>query len=355
MRHNFNIYLITLSAILLVSCNSNQLNKGSEIQENKQIQLPENISVTTMILQQDTFMYDIVSNGTIRAGAFSDLSFKSTEVINTISVKNGEFVKRGELIAKLEDFTLHNNLELAKSDLAKSELEMQDLLIGQGYIGDLDSVPESVLKLAQVKSGYDRYKSLCNMAQYELDCAVLVAPFDGIVANLTIKEHNRANNTVPFCRIIDNKSMEVEFTILESELLLVKVGDAVEVSPYSLTDTGYKGKISEINPIVNAGGAVNVKARLYRGGDLYDGMNVRVKVKRTLHNQLVIPKSALVVRSNKEVVFTLKGDKVEWNYVKSGHENMEECTIIEGLQQGMEVIISENENLAHGTVVNVKK
>ena len=84
-------------------------------------------------------------------------------------------------------------------------------------------------------------------------------------------------------------------------------------------------------------------------------MNVRVSVKRSVGEQLVIPKTAVVLRSGKQVVFTLKDGKAMWNYVHTGLENMEEYTITDGLEEGMEVIVTGNVNLAHEAPVKVIK
>lgn len=84
-------------------------------------------------------------------------------------------------------------------------------------------------------------------------------------------------------------------------------------------------------------------------------MNVRVSVKRSVGEQLVIPKTAVVLRSGKQVVFTLKEGKAMWNYVHTGLENMEEYTVTDGLEEGMEVITTGNVNLAHEAPVRVIK
>lgn len=53
-----------------------------------------------------------------------------------IYVKNGDRVKRGQKLAELDLFTLRNKLEQAENSLKQAELEMQDVLIGQGYAPD---------------------------------------------------------------------------------------------------------------------------------------------------------------------------------------------------------------------------
>jgi Na+-driven multidrug efflux pump len=72
-----------------------------------------------------------------------------------------------------------------------------------------------------------------------------------------------------------------------------------------------------------------------------------------LGKQLVVPKSAVVLRSGKQVVFTLTEDKAYWNYVHTGLENADSYTIIDGLKEGDIVITSGNINLAHEAPVKV--
>jgi hypothetical protein len=84
-------------------------------------------------------------------------------------------------------------------------------------------------------------------------------------------------------------------------------------------------------------------------------MNVNVRVQKTLPNQLVIPKKALVLRTNRQVVFTLRDGKAMWNYVKTGLENSTGFIITEGLNEGDVVICDGNINLAHEAPVTVVK
>lgn len=177
--------------------------------------------------------------------------------------------------------------------------------------------------MAKVKSGYEQSKAQYESAKYDVEQATLVAPFDGVVANLFEKEHNIPKTSEAFCRVINAGTMEVDFTVLESELPLIKVGDKVEVT-LCFRCRCTSGSISEINPLVDENGMVRVKARVNGGNKLFDGMNVRVSVKRSVGEQLVIPKTAVVLRSGKQVVFTLKDGKAMWNYVHTGLENMEE-------------------------------
>jgi hypothetical protein len=135
------------------------------------------------------------------------------------------------------------------------------------------------------------------------------------------------------------------------------VGDQVEVMPYASAVGTHTGRISEINPMVDANGMVRVRAQVGVGSKLYDGMNVRVSVKRSVPDQMVVPRTAIVLRSGKQVLFTVKDGIAMWNYITTGLENMTECTLVDweasGLQEGMTVITTGNVNLAHETPVKI--
>ena len=99
----------------------------------------------------------------------------------------------------------------------------------------------------------------------------------------------------------------------------------------------------------------SVKAAVNDRGKLFEGMNVRVSIHRSLEKQLVVPKGAVVLRSGKQVVFVLDSTKtkVNWAYVHTGLENADSYTIVDGLKEDDFVITSGNINLAHEAPVKV--
>lgn len=354
--HSSVLLAAALAACLTVaSCSGSKSEAGDE--DGVETVLPsEQPEVTVTELRKQTFHHEIVSNGKATAGRYADVSFRSaTNRIEHIYVKNGDHVAAGQKLAELNTFTLQNSLTQAESGMSQAYLELQDVLIGQGYNPDkMDEVPADVLKLARVKSGYETSTEQVALARFELENATLTAPISGVVANLFTKEMNLPETGTPFCRIVDNSGMDVEFSILESELALVKRGDEVKVKPYALPDKEYSGRVTEINPIVDSNGMVTLKAEVNGDRDLFDGMNVRVSLLRDVPDQFVVPKSAVVLRSNRQVMFTLKDGEAQWNYVTTGLENATEYTVTgETLEEGMEVITSGNLNLAHETKVTV--
>ena len=316
----------------------------------------EQTQVKAMKLVRTAFAREILANGTVAAVRKADLYFQTNEVVTTIFVKNGDRVLKGQKIASLDLFKLNNALQQASDNWEKSKLELQNVLIGQGYsVQDSTKIPKEVMRIAKTRSNYEQNRIQHELSAYNLKNAVLYAPFNGVVANLLSKEHNQPTGGQPFCTIVDNASPEVIFQVLENELPMISLGDKVVVSPFSVANYSGLGKITEINPVVDKNGMVRVKASIQASNKLVDGMNVNVRVQKTLPNQLVIPKKALVLRTNRQVVFTLHNGMSLWNYVKIGLENATGFIITEGLTEGDSVIYDGNINLAHEAPVSVIK
>ena len=346
-----------LALMMLVACSDSKTENKEK--EGVETVLPQQVNeVTVMKLTKGNFNHELISNGKMVAKEYADLYFRTQEVVAKVYVKNGTFVRKGQKLAELDLFKLNNTLAQNKNALVQAELEMKDVLIGQGYSPDnLNAVPAEILELAKVKSGYEQAKAQYESAQHDVEQATLTAPFDGVVANLFDKQYNMPKSGEPFCRVIRTSAMEVDFTVLENELPLIKVGDQVEVMPYASAAGKRTGSISEINPLVDENGMVRIKAQVNGGDRLFDGMNVRISVKRSVPDQIVVPRTAIVLRSGKQVIFTVKDNIAMWNYITTGLENMTECTLVDweanGLQEGMTVITTGNVNLAHETPVKI--
>ena len=224
-------------------------------------------------------VHSLTGSGKVKAANYTDLYFRSQEQIAHVYVKNGTRVSKGQKLADLDMYTLQSNLRQTEIGLEQAYLELQDILIGQGYDPDkLDAVPADVMKLVRVKSGYEQAELQKEKALREIETATLVAPFDGVVANLTAQPHHMAGGSEPFCRIIQTNNMEVEFKVLETELHLVKMGQKVEIVPQASTVGLQQGEICSMNPLVDEKGLIQVRARVKGNAGLMEGMNVSVQI-----------------------------------------------------------------------------
>lgn len=352
IRKKVKIPWLLLCLLFLFSCKSNE--QDMETQAKKQ-HLKEKNPVDTMVLSEGTFEKELVSNGRLEALQKAKLRFKVSGELDKILVSNGQKVKKGQLLAKLDEFTLKNDLNKAQNQLEKARVNFKDVLIGQGYNPEnTEDVPDDFLRIATVKSGLADARTDIKEARQRLKSASIFAPFPGVVANIEKKEFDKIGSGENFCTLINNLRYHVNFSILESELDEITLNKSMIAKP--LAGGTFHGKIDQINPVVDENGLVTVKGLVKNtNGKLLEGMNTKVLIKTKVPEQLIIPKTAMVLRQNKEVVFTVKQDSIAiWNYVTTGLENSKSYTITKGLNPGDTVIVSGNINLAHESTVDVQ-
>lgn len=89
-------------------------------------------------------------------------------------------------------------------------------------------------------------------------------------------------------------------------------------------------------------------------GILVDGMNVSILIKRQIADKIIIPKSAVLPRQGKKVVFVYQKGKAMWRYVTTGYENSTEVSVEEGLSPGDTIIYENNLGLSHMNLVIIE-
>lgn len=355
--------LITVFVLMTgIGCGNNgKKNDPAEDTQNeyvRRIYEPEKNPVEVIKLEKKTFNKEMVSNGRLSARSKSVIGYKTAGVIETVNVDNGSYVKAGSVLGTLEMTEARNNLVTAENSFEKAKIDLLDAIIGFGYsIADTLSVPDDILKTAKIRSGYNVAELALESAKTALEGCSVIAPFSGKVADLKAKPHERTAES--FCTIIDDQYMDVDFSIVESELGFVKTGQEVAVTSYFNPEISVKGKIKSINPTVTEKGQINVKAEILNNKGFIDGMNVKILVRNTVPGQLVVPKSAVVIRDNLEVLFKYDNNRALWTYVHIIMENSDSYVVSENTSRGAElsegeyVIISGNLNLADQSEVEL--
>lgn len=347
---NHRVELIAL-AMIATACGGQQKNIDDEKQEELLNETEQVVEVE--VVQTAEFHTDIISNGKVAAGSYADVYWESEGHIADVRVSNGQRVIKGDTLARLEAFRLNNTLKTSQSNMEQARLQMMDNLIGQGYEPEADDIPEKVRDIAEIKSGYRNAVASYELAKYEAEHCAVVAPISGIVANLNASTSNKADQSKPMCRIISQTAMNVEFSIIESELPMVAKGAAIEVTAFAMPDRQWTGRVTEVNPFVETNGMVKVKGQISNCAELFEGMNVSVKVNRVVGRYVSVPKTAVVMRSGRPVVFTVKNNEAQWVYIEKGAENSTNIVIESGINEGDSVVVSGNTFLAHKSKVKV--
>ncbi len=348
MTHR-TVYTILCSAIFLLctACGQN----GKEKQSRTASAALENEAqpVEYEVLQRSIFAEEILSNGILSSAQKADIKWDASDIIAKIYVKNGDKVAKGQLLAELSHERPKMTILQSQDSKDRAYLEMQDFHIGQGYkLSDTTRIPQNLREIARIKSGYRQAELSYMSAQQAMEKTYLRAPFSGTIANMNAKVYNTAFTGEVFCLLLGHSTMEVTFPLMEKELTALHKGDKVAVSLYSDNGPALYGSVSTVNPLVGEDGLATVTALVQKVPDNWlDGMKVRVSIQRTRTDELVVPKSAVVIRDGKRVIFTIKNGRAYWNYVKLGKENSRFYTITDGLQTGDSVIVRGNTHLAH--------
>lgn len=346
--------VILLTIIILFSC-GNQMPTTDEAEAKFISPVQDTTDVPVTTVKREIFFKQTFSNGTLEAAQKVDIPFQVQGIIREIAVRNGDFVREGQLLARMDDSRQQQELAQARLAYNRALIELEDLLIGLRYsIKDTATMPEDIWRMAKLRSGYEDAKLQLARKQHELELTHITAPISGIIAGLEAQTHAQSSAFKNLCTIINNKQMIVSFNLLESDAGLVKPGMTVKIMPLAFQGKNFSGSIVEIDPLINRHGQLTVKALVPNPeGLLLDGMNTRVAMETGIPNQLVIPKSAVLARQGRQVVFTLEDGLAIWNYVKTGFENEDSFAITEGLTEGQLIITGNNLTIGHQAPVRI--
>ncbi len=355
-----NILIVGLVAIAVTgiySCStSTKADENEEEAAKKSFVEKQAVKVSVAAVQEGAFAQELVSNGKLMAKEKAVVPFKVQEQILALLVSNGQRVEKGQLLARVENFQYKKALNDCQNQFEKARIDLEDQLLGYGYlIKDSTRIPGNILKMARIRSGYNQAWSNLQEAQRNSENTSVKAPFSGVVANLQAQENNPSSQYKKCCEVINDVVMQLEFTVLEGEMQMVQKGQQVQVTPFATPNTSYTGMVTALNPSIDEHGMITVQAEIKNPeGELMDGMNAKVLLRNEQKGCIVIPKSAVLYRQNRKVVFVHDNGIAKWMYVETGQENSTEVTIIDNsLQPGQEVIVSNNLNLAHETPVSV--
>jgi RND family efflux transporter MFP subunit len=346
--------------LCLLALSACQAANSAEEEAKAQAATPTSERVTLVRLataKLQPFNFQLLANGKISALLQSKLYFKAQGIIEKIYYTNNAKVRAGQVIAVLDNRQQAIALEQAQNQFSKAQNDLFVEIVSYGGTDrDTNSIKPRVLETLKTKVGYKEALTAIKNAQLQYDNTFLIAPYAGLIANLKAKPHNLAPTTEPFCTLLSRDNLVVEISILESELSNLQIGQGAKIQSLAMSAKKYEGKVIEINPFVNEQGLVLVKVKIENADStLLEGMNVNVMIEEELSDYISIPKTAVVERSGRKVVFSYESGLAKWHYVTVAHENSTQVAISEGLKAGEQVIIDGNLNLGHDAPVEVIK
>ena len=357
--YNFRKTISILGIVSILFVSGCKKNKEKNVDESRQARIEQNQEKTEVRVakaRKDRFEMELVSNGKAEAREKATLNFLVADVIDSIFVTNGARVKKGDPILQVDGYNARQQRQDALLNLKKAELELRNRLMSEG-INDLKDtlrLPAQRLHTIMLQCGYTSAVSSYEKACRDYANIRTTAPFTGIVSDLEAKPYNPSSAYKNVCTRINDSQMEVVFNVLETEIGYIHRGMDVELTPYANQSVTLHGKVSEVNPRIDENGMVKIKATADNASHiLIDGMNVSIILKRQIEDKLIVPKTAVLPRQGKKVVFVHQNGKAIWKYVTTDLENSREISIESGLKEGEEVIYENNLGLSHENEVIV--
>lgn len=335
--------------------------KKQEDSETEQVRIEQKEEKTEVKAEKarlDCFEMELMSNGKVEAREKATLNFLVSDIIDSIYVTNGSRVRKGDPIILVDGQKSGEQLRDAQLNLEKMKLELRSRLMSEGIndLKDTANIPPQRLHTIMLQSGYTSAVNAYEKAKTDYANIRTCAPFNGVVADLDAKPFNPSSAYKSLCTLINDAQMEVVFNVLETEIGYIHPGMDVELTPYANNKITLHGKVTEVNPRIDENGMVKIKATTDNlQHALVDGMNVNIILKRRIGDKLIVPKTAVLPRQGKKVIFVHQNGKAIWKYVTTGVENSREICIESGLQEGEEVIYENNLGLSHESEVVVKE
>ncbi len=357
-----------ISILMLSACN--------HVVENPEVQPVR--AVKTMVISEASKSNSRQISGVVETTDESSLGFRVGGRIASVKVKTGETVKKGQVLATLDQKTYKLSLEETQANLAGARADLaekKDALRRQKSLKKKDFVSQAAVDKAQ--TGFESSKSSVSVAQTRLKTAqndledtILRAPFSGKIAKRMIDPFvDTLAGKVAF-QLQSQGGHKVEVLMPETLIRDTNYGDVVSVNFPTLKDIVIGGTISEIGARAEKGNAFSVKILLSKTtSDIRAGMTAQVtfnfgESKDT--SVYLIPVSALDLRIPEGKadstegwarVFVFNPEKriIEARQVSIRDLRGNKLEVVKGLKEGENLVVAGVPFLREGQKVKLWK
>ena len=332
------------------------------------------------------------ASGYVVAQRKAAVSSKSTGRPAFLGVEEGSFIKKGEIIATLENHDLlaardqaAANVKVAEANLADTEAELvdatlnfkrlkklvaADLVAMQDFDAAQARYKKAIAAVALARANINATKAALAKAQTEVEYTLIRGPFDGLVLtkNAEVGEvvapfGAATNARAAVVTMADMSSLMVEADVAESNISQVRVGQPCEIQLDALPGERFPGKVHMIVPTADrAKATILTKVAFVRlDPRILPEMSAKVAfLSRALtageqKPRLTVTPKALVNRQGKSLAFVVKGHRVKAVPVKTGPQMGEMIEILAGLKQGDRVVISPPADLKDGDKLKIQE
>jgi len=319
----------------------------------------------------------LTASGYVVAQREASVSSKGTGVLEYLGVVEGDKVKRGQIIARLDNRDIVAQLDEAKSNLQFFKAQVKEVennynrekeLFERG-LSSQQSLDQAEANYKTLLANIDIAEARIRAAEVALENMIIRAPFDGTVLT---KNAEVGEIVAPFgasttsraavVTIADMTSLMVETDVSESNIEKIKQDSDCEIVLDAYPDKSYQGFVFKIVPTADRSKAtvlVKVGFKNYDSRVLPE-MSAKVSFlsekKEGEENQLpvlTIPLSAVDDLNGRKVVYFVEDDKAFQKEISTGRLLGNYVEILSGLKEGDEIIDNLDENINDGVHVKV--
>jgi RND family efflux transporter MFP subunit len=329
----------------------------------------DTIEVVSALVTRRDVSVKLTGNGSVSAQQTVEVRPQISATIKSVHIKEGRYVRQGDLLFTLDTRTESANLSKAQAQLTKSRadlmnaernLERQRELFQQKYIS------QAAFDTAQ--NQVDGLRGQLAVDQAALDSSritrsfgEIIAPIAGRTGAISVYPGSLVQpNSVPLLSITQIDPINVSFTLPERELAPLQQAQAlgniaVSTVPDSDHPVALKGRLIFIdNAVDTSSGTIRLKAEFHNADNrLWPGMFVSVSLApRTLKSALTVPVQAVQTGPEKKFVYVIGADKKVTSVAVNVRLLQEGVAVLDGLTEGARVVTEGAQNLRPGSVIS---
>ena len=285
--------------------------------------------------------------GSIQSEAKVSLSFHLGGTITNIYVRNGQKVKKGAIIAKVDETTAKSLHDAALASLNQAEDGYRRLkqVHEEGGISDV--------RWVQMETDLEKARQTEISTRKNLEDCTIYAPQDGIISmgDHVVGQFLRPSET--FCNLIDMNKFIVEFTVPEKEVGMINIGDKAVAEINALNDLETEVLIYDKAIVSNPfGHTYTVKAKIdLDGKDALPGMVAKIRLNSVALSGIIVPASCVQTVSDGLAVWALKNGKSYRRIIEVSDFVKNGVLVSKGLNHGDTIVTVGYQKLYNGAKV----
>lgn len=200
-----------------------------------------------------------VVTGSIQPERKADLRAEVSAVVLQVLKENGDAVKRGDMLVRLDDTSIRDNLQSAEDasrnatlalDQAERNLKRLKTLRDSGMTS-LQALDDAEVRRNAAQSEVSAAHARAALARQQLQRTVVRAPFDGVVGDRKVSAGDTASIGKELLKVIDPRSMRFAGRVSADKISVVKVGQPVNFRINGYGNQDFRGKVTRVDPSAN--------------------------------------------------------------------------------------------------------